>query len=174
MKASIWLALAALLACSGESPDPCDAVPLTHVTGLEHFHVATCDDPVCGNDTNPPVGGPHCPTPLACGTFPDAPDKCQWVHNLEHGALVLLYNCPEGCPDVVSALEAIAQATPKGTNGVPRGVVVSDPALPTRVGAVVWGWSWTGEAVDATAIACVQARQGLESPEGLLDCAPPG
>lgn len=165
-----------LVACSGGSAPQnvsCQQYTLTHVTGLTNPHVATCDDPTCGNGTNPPVGGPHCPTPLACGTFPDAPNQCQWVHNLEHGDLVLLYNCPAGCPDVVSALQQIAQAAPSLGNGVPLGLVVGDPSLPTRVGAAVWGWSWTGNSVDAQAIACVQQHQGQESPEGMLACAAP-
>lgn len=173
MKIRIWAGLATLLACSGGSENVCDRYALTHVTGLANNHVATCDDPTCGNATNPPVGGPHCPTPLACGTFPDGPNRCQWVHNLEHGHLVLLYNCPSGCPEVVSGLEAIAKAAPAGTNGVPRAMVVSDPSLPAKVGAVVWDWSWTGGTVDTAAIGCVQAKQGLESPEGMLDCAAP-
>lgn len=31
------------------------------------------------------------------------------VHNLEHGGVILQYNCPEGCPDVVERLEALAR-----------------------------------------------------------------
>ena len=34
------------------------------------------------------------------------------VHNLEHGGVVIQYDCPDGCPEVVSKLEAIVRSYP--------------------------------------------------------------
>ena len=58
----------------------------------------------------PPASGPHnavtgfAPiSPLRQIYGPDdtvAPQ--QWIHNLEHGALVVLYSCKDGCPDDAS------------------------------------------------------------------------
>lgn len=55
----------------------------------------------------PPTSGPHYPQP-------DAPVAWQyigtlkpevWVHNLEHGGIVILYNCPSGCDDLQQKLK---------------------------------------------------------------------
>ncbi|MFL5318889.1 MAG: DUF3105 domain-containing protein, partial [Myxococcaceae bacterium] len=80
---------------------------LKHIPGGSATHVATCSDPSCGNGANPPTGGPHCPSPLACRSYPDAQPVCNWVHNLEHGHVALLFNCPSGCTDVTDALGQI-------------------------------------------------------------------
>ncbi len=54
----------------------------------------------------PPTSGPHYAPP-------DAPVAWQtigtlqpevWVHNLEHGGIVILYNCPSGCDDLQKKL----------------------------------------------------------------------
>ena len=34
-------------------------------------------------------------------------DRGYYLHDAEHGAIVLLYNCPDGCPEVVAGIEAI-------------------------------------------------------------------
>lgn len=35
------------------------------------------------------------------------------VHNLEHGEVMVQYDCPEGCPEVIAKLEAIVRSYPK-------------------------------------------------------------
>jgi len=35
-----------------------------------------------------------------------------FVHNLEHGGVIVSYDCPSGCPDVVSKLEEIVRSYP--------------------------------------------------------------
>ena len=40
------------------------------------------------------------------------PNEVQ-VHNLEHGEIMVQYDCPEGCPEIVSKLEAIVRSYPK-------------------------------------------------------------
>jgi len=35
-----------------------------------------------------------------------------WVHNLEHGAVVITYNCPGGCPAEVAAAQALIDSLP--------------------------------------------------------------
>lgn len=164
---------AAAVACSTTDPvDPCKAgaALLDHVPETDNHHVATCTDATCGNAHNPPTGGPHCPYPLTCSEFPQPQDKCQWVHNLEHGHLVLLYNCPDGCPDVVQALEAIAASAPQDLYGRPRALITPDPDLPGRVGAVVWGWAYAGDTVNQDAIGCLMTHQDEEAPEAGLPC----
>jgi hypothetical protein len=39
------------------------------------------------------------------------PDEVQ-VHNLEHGGILIQYDCPSGCPDMVTKLETIGRTYP--------------------------------------------------------------
>jgi hypothetical protein len=70
-----------------------DEMPHTHVappTTIEYNHT-------------PPTSGCHyslsgsSPAPIAAGVYnaPIAPEY--WVHNLEHGYVAILYNCPKAC-----------------------------------------------------------------------------
>jgi hypothetical protein len=58
-----------------------------------------------------------------------------WIHNLEHGAVVLLYDCPEGCEDEVAVLSSVSAAVAPNTT-----LVTSYPAMDSRFAAVSWGW----------------------------------
>src|SRR5688572_30508297 len=90
----------------------CAGPPSQSCSTPEPIHLSSCDDECCGNGENPPTGGGHCATPLPCRVFSTAQQRCRWIHNLEHGHVVLAYRCPQGCPEVVAALEEIWQAQP--------------------------------------------------------------
>lgn len=144
---------------------------MKHIPVTTASHVATCSDPTCGNGENPPTGGPHCPSPTACRTWTVEQPICNWVHNLEHGHVALLYNCPGGCADVTSALDGFRNQA-KASAGVARALVTPDSTLPKKVGVVVWGYSWIGDEVNEDAIRCVMAHQDEEAPEAGLGCSP--
>jgi hypothetical protein len=95
--------------------------------------------------------------------------RCLWVHNLEHGHAVLAYNCPQGCPEVVSALRSIWQTA--RDSGNTRVLVTPDATLPVKVAAIVWGWGWVGDSVDADAIRVLLTHQDQDAPEAGLECA---
>lgn len=42
-------------------------------------------------ETNPPASGNHSPTPLDWGIYPTEQGTEHWVHNLEHGHIVIAY-----------------------------------------------------------------------------------
>lgn len=44
--------------------------------------------------TSPPASGPHYPSPVPAGVYPNGLPVGFWVHNLEHGYVVLLYRPP--------------------------------------------------------------------------------
>jgi len=142
-----------------------------HDTGVG-YHTQDCMDPTCGNGFNPPTGGLHCPVWLSCKDYATAQSRCNWIHNLEHGQAVLAYNCPSGCPDVVTTLEAIRNAQPQAANGVRQIIITPDPQLPKRAAAIVWGWSWSGDDIDVDAIKCLLShRDGPQNYEHIL-CQP--
>ena len=166
------LLLLAAAACGTDSNDPCDVYDFAlDPVPTSSAHTATCDS-VCGNGLNPPTAGPHCAYPLACGAY-DAPTKaCQYVHNLEHGHLVLLYSCPDGCPDVVSTLTQIASEAKRDSQGRPRAVVAPAEGLPTRTAALLWRRSLQQDAPDPAALRCflkLQDERGV-TPEAGLGC----
>ncbi len=69
-----------------------------------------------------------------------------WVHNLEHGAVVITYNCPGGCnaevAKVQSTIDSFDDPACSKAAGVPRHIVMTpDPLLDTRWAASAWGWT---------------------------------
>jgi Protein of unknown function (DUF3105) len=133
--------------------------------GLTGKHLASCDDAACGDGSALPVGGDHCATPLACRKYTVEQKRCGWLHNLEHGHAVLLYNCPEGCAAEVAELERRFDAQ------LPRRILVApDAKMPRRFAALVWGHGWHGDTLDAAAIQAVLDQQDADAPEPGLTC----
>ena len=110
------------------------------------------------------MGGPHCPSTIPCRVHPTAQNRCEWIHNMEHGHMVLAYNCPMGCDDIVQALSAFQAASP-------RSLVTPDPMLQSKVAAMVWGYSWASDAVDQAKLEAVRSMQDADAPEPGVGCA---
>jgi hypothetical protein len=125
----------------------CDPNAITQGSDLDagHNHVAL--GTMVQYDTNPPCAGDHWPVWATWGVHSDIVAPEYFVHNLEHGGVVLLYNCPQDCPDLVAELQAFLQAQPidplcqaQGT-GVPnRFLLTSDPDLDAVWAASAWGY----------------------------------
>ncbi|CAN5561446.1 hypothetical protein BH09MYX1_BH09MYX1_42190 [soil metagenome] len=69
--------------------------------------------------TNPPASGPHYPIWAAFQEFSTPVPRPFWVHSLEHGAVVLLYNCAKlggsGPPD--AGVDATTEAGDDAADG---------------------------------------------------------
>jgi hypothetical protein len=119
----------------------CDADPLlagrlvSNMAGWGHVPEGT----VIEYTNNPPASGPHYGQWVRSGVYEVAIDRRNWMHNVEHGWLVLLHR-PDAPADVVDALHAIYveafedAACPMGP--VRRIIVTPDPLLDTPVAAV--------------------------------------
>lgn len=125
-----------------------------------HLPVGTAID-YC---TNPPSGGAHYPI---WANFGEITHPIPWpylVHNEEHGAILLLYNCPQGCDDIVDQLRQVvtrAPADPICAAGVKRFVIAPATDIPSKVAAAAWGNTLTSDCVDApTFDAFVAAHYG--------------
>lgn len=134
---------------------------------------------------NPPASGSHWPIWSPWGAFLDTVvPRERWVHNLEHGGIVLLFNCPglpssdmagdttDGgmqstapCPEITQALVALRNERKPDKFGVIRVLVTGDPRLPARVGAVAWNWSMVSDTVDAAALRCFIDKRYGQGPE---------
>ncbi len=113
---------------------------------------------------NPPASGDHWPcwAPYAPATAVIPPE--QWVHNLEHGAIVLLFQCQNetSCPDAFNALVAIDNAGPDAPTGGHRILVTAYPPLPKAYAAVAWDWVLLSDTADSTSFQCfIAAHEGM-------------
>jgi hypothetical protein len=90
-----------------------------------------------------------------------------WLHNLEHGGMALLWNCPSGCPEVTDALEAFRLGQRPDRFGLIRILGTPDLQMPRRVAAVAWGWRWQGDTVDLQTLQCLVDRRLDRAPESL-------
>jgi len=116
------------------------------------IHVTECT--AIDYATNPPSSGEHYPVWADFGVYDFPLPRGFWVHNLEHGAVVVTYNCPLGCADEVAAAAAwLAQLAPDATcaPGTPRVLLVPDPKLDVRWAASSWGFALRADCFDAAA-----------------------
>lgn len=91
-----------------------------------NLHIALGSvSPVAYNST-PPTSGPHYENLAAWGNQPQPIRYEHLVHNLEDGGVVVYYQCPDGCPEVVAELETVLEPYfAQGRNVV---LTVNDPA----------------------------------------------
>ncbi|HEX7666773.1 MAG TPA: DUF3105 domain-containing protein [Polyangiaceae bacterium] len=156
---------------------PCDAVVDTPpLLPANHVGIGTEVD----YDSNPPSSGPHYPIWAAYQSYVVPVDRRYYVHDLEHGAIVLVYNCAVGdagagvtddaavyddaggpgpCPEVAAQLQAIIDAFPNDPKCDPsafqprvRFVLTPDPLLDVPVAAAAWGWTYKASCVDTATL----------------------
>lgn len=86
----------------------------------------------------PPTSGPHWPTraPWGVSSVPVPPE--QWVHNLEHGGIVVLYRCDVPCPDVIAKLADAHRTLPRGKHGEVKLLVAPDRRIASRLALLAW------------------------------------
>lgn len=173
------VALLSLTACgSTTEPDPdaqaCGRFDFPLSPQTEARHLVSCSNTACGSGAteseNPPTSGLHCGSVSPCGAYSEPVSRCLYLHNLEHGHAVFLYNCPDGCPDEVAKLEAAAASVPAGANGVRRALVAQDPLMPKRVAALLWRRAYVTDSADPEALRCLLKLQDTEAPEPGLSC----
>lgn len=154
--------------------------------------------PVCTQvkySTEPPTGGDHWLVWAAYKKYSTPLPKEMYVHNHEHGGVLLSYRCPNGCPEVVSALEKVFDDFPEDPlcfkiPGGPKTRMVMAPS-PEGVAPIVvsaWNAHYKATCIDSESLskfvaeayghgpeeAC-QNGVDLEDPgQGFLDCGDAG
>lgn len=88
--------------------------PGMSVPDLGNLHIEEgTSSPIAYNST-PPTSGPHYGSLARWGIHTEPiPDELM-VHNLEDGGVGIWYDCPDGCPDLVSQLESVAERYHEG------------------------------------------------------------
>jgi hypothetical protein len=132
-------------------------------------HVAVCS--TITYPMNPPVYGDHYPVWAAYKSYSFPVPLGFLVHNLEHGAMLLLYNCPQGCADEVAAAQAFLDGLPldpRCTVEVKHQTILSpDPTLSARWAAAAWGRSLTANCFDSAAFGSFYEANVGHGPEDI-------
>jgi hypothetical protein len=110
----------------------------------------------------PPASGDHDPCWAPWGVHESPLNDENWVHNLEHGGVVFLYNCPEGCAEEVGELVTFASTLPENT-----WIVTPYAALATPYAAVAWNYRATSECLDLEAWASFYDYFADNAPESV-------
>jgi len=148
----------------------CRVVKTTNIPVASANHVALCSD--VAYTTNPPSGGDHWGQWAAFKKYTTPVPREMYVHDMEHGAVVLSYRCDEACPDVVAALEKVfdeATADPlclsAGAGPKARLVLTPDAELEAPIAAAAWGATYTATCIDTASLAAFVAEVYGKGPE---------
>lgn len=116
-------------------------------------------------EDSPAVGGDHlsCWLPWAVYTSPVAEGR--WVHNLEHGGIVVLYNCPDGCEADLAEARAFVEAGPDR-------MMAPEPTLEGRFAVLAWEHRLVLPCWETSAAADFYAAHADQAPESTT-AAPP-
>lgn len=147
-----------LLAPSSANPGAVQSFP---IQGQVHIQPGQAHPPY---NSVPPTSGWHLGSQVAPAGVSSSPipDEVQ-VHNLEHGEIVIQYTCPDGCADVVSALETIVRSYKSKVVLAPR------VGLPHRIALTAWGKLAYLDTVDEAFIRKFVADRKDKAPEVFPD-----
>ncbi len=179
-----------------------DAAPLPgqtecKVTITEGLSIeGSTHEPVCTQveyATNPPSSGNHWPIWAAFRAFGAAVPREMYVHDLEHGGVVMAYRCDGACPEVTDAFEDAATAFGPdercltAENGADRSriVVTPDPLLDRPIGLAAWGATYTATCIDPPSLlaflrdhyatgpedTCAEGKDPTDPATGVPGCA---
>jgi len=127
--------------------------------------------------SNPPQSGTHYPVWAAFQEFSTAVPRGYYVHDLEHGAVVLLHRCEllggGDCTPVLEALRQTAASLPddaRCSGGVRvRTVITPDPLIAEPIVAVSWGFIYRAQCVDLPSLKAFASAHYAQGPED--ECA---
>ena len=130
------------------------AVVIAQHTDEGAYHIA-CTSPTT-YQTMPPSSGNHFGCWPEYRTFDVPVPWGNLVHALEHGAVVIVYNCATtdpSCADEVARAQAWIDALPADPDcpGSHRIIMAPDPTLTVRWAATAWQWTLRADCFDESA-----------------------
>lgn len=158
------------------SPPDTNSAPVGQaIAEMPHTHVAPPTQIVYLH--NPPTSGCHYnlgagTAPISAGIHPPSPTIAPeyWVHNLEHGYVVISYNCPTGCMADLQALNAWYATLPADPGGgVPYAKVIAVSYPPQKEKFDVESWDWfdpIGPTLNMSEIQRFYLNHVNQAPEG--------
>ena len=152
----------------------CTAVIEQHPT---KGRITSCARPRPAYQTEPPSSGNHFGCWPEYRTFDVPVPWGNLVHGLEHGAVVIVYNCGSaGCPDEIARAQAFIDSLPldsPGCSSSRRVILAPDPTLPVRWAASAWTWTLRADCFDETAFRQFYADHYDHAPESICSGGAP-
>ncbi|WP_394843425.1 DUF3105 domain-containing protein [Pendulispora brunnea] len=130
-------------------------------------------------NSNPPSSGPHDQDWAAFQEFTDPVPQRNYVHDLEHGAVVFLYRCDLPGAGDCNAITELFRSTVSGLPDDPicanetkrvRTVITPDPRIDVPIAATAWGWTYRARCIDPASLAAFVRDHYGQGPEVL--CRP--
>ena len=145
---------------AGPGPDPFGD---DCIENEREAHVPEGTDVEYQND--PPASGPHYSgagiSPIAAGFYINPVPPEVWVHNLEHGDIVVLFDCPGDCPEsLISDLRSFFAMVQHQV------VITRYPGLSSPIIAVAWDVQRRFDDFDAQELRAFHDRRVGQAPEG--------
>ena len=138
-------------------------------------HEGAAHTTLCGPtsfNSKPPASGTHYPVWPVFRAYDQPVPWGYLVHGMEHGAVVIAYNCPDGCAAEVQAAKQVIAAAP-ARPGCPRAPVIltPDPTLDIRWAAAAWDHVLRASCFDRQAFGDFIAERRDKGPENIAnDC----
>ena len=151
----IIVAAAAVLAVGALIYEAARPRPGLAVADLGNQHIAFPE--TATYNSTPPTSGPHYESLARWGIHTEPVQNELQVHNLEDGGVMVQYNCPEGCPDVIDDLAAIVQRYDRQV------ILAPYPDMDARIALTAWGRIDTLERVNESRIvAFIETYRGTD------------
>jgi hypothetical protein len=111
------------------------------IQGASHISVGQPHEPY---NSNPPTSGPHYDDPAEAGFYDAAPPDEQLVHNLEHGYVIIWYNCAQlsdsQCSQLKSEIKGVMQSAGNSLiTNTPKLIAVPRTEMETQLALTTWG-----------------------------------
>ncbi len=133
------------------------ALPGVSMPDQGNLHINLATDPHEPYNSDPPTSGPHLPYIAPWGIHTEPISKELQTHNLEDGGVMVQYNCPAGCPDLVEKLKAIVARHPEQV------ILAPYPGMKTRIALTAWTRIDAFDEFDASRVArFVDAYKGID------------
>ncbi|MCC7358718.1 MAG: DUF3105 domain-containing protein [Anaerolineales bacterium] len=146
------------------APQPGEVFP---IMAAGHISVGQPHDPY---NSDPPTSGQHYETAVQAGFYDVAPVDEYLVHNLEHGHIIIWYNCTGLSDDACLALkdqirDVMGRAGVSAITGTLKLVAVPRPTLSTPLALTSWGHLERLDAFDANKILAFIRAYRDQAPE---------
>ncbi len=135
---AVYAAFAAQSATTG-GPLPTNLVQGTAVPNLGATHVNP-GEPHARYNSTPPTSGPHFPHWGEWKRYDEPQPEEVWIHNLEHGGIVALYNCPQGCPELLNKLSDLYKTGPRSKYGYLKMLVSPYSKISNKLTLAAWNY----------------------------------
>jgi len=131
--------------------------PGQFVKSLGNDHLKSAEDKHVPYNSVPPTSGPHMPVIARWGVHAEPISNELQVHNLEEGGVLVQYDCPQECPDLVAKLRAIVLRYDTQV------ILAPYPGMDTRIALTAWSRIDKLDQVDEKRIVrFIEAYRGID------------